>query len=971
MSLSTLKRKITETDFATTTNIKKQKTSTTFRVKFPLDLPFDEDHKYFDMKKFYEPIDIKRFKSLLNCAADIFHTKRNNNWTGAQWELWFDSRRAHIQAIIQKYKPGDKAVVVTYQSSGNGSNRWGRVYPKGGLSAGEISGELRSWLLYDQWTALDIANCHPTIVYQTLSTHGIELKSLQRYCENRNPCLEAVRKTYGVDRDAAKLLYIRLLYGGTFEAWCKDNKVYDMEPTPFIKAFIEDCAHAAKVIVAQNATLKSTVVPNEKSIKKKKGPGRPKKDAPKEKPQKEVASDDQVVSNWCQTIECKVLKIMYDFLVSKSIVNDDHPECMLRYDGIDILLSALVGFDLQTILRELEEVITLRTGLQLKMDEKPYVLPEIAKEIEAQLDFASKVDENDMGALNVRTLIDLETYPAQKWYFEKFISKIINSGDYVWTQRRYMETHSEFEGSKMMPYDHCVSRTHKELYQSFGHVSTSVPGDDKERQFMDVWLKDSEIRFSNRVDFLPYNEGIERSPGKDYGVHNLFNGFTNPKDVTVDENTAPLTDAFHYIGLQLCENNPVHYQFFWNALVKLFKHPRQRLGQAFVFQGKTQGTGFDVYFNTIGRLLGDNHYTNTSKVGDILGDHAEGLEHRLLVVMNEIKFNNMKNAEEQLKTLITDTTHIVNPKCVRPYRINLYALMVFVTNHRDAISMDVGANERRNNVFYPSNKTIATDEWGYSTDDWTYWVSVFKSPMFLAALYKEVMATDISSFDPNGHRKLIQGKEYFRASEFNSALHSQFMAHMLRDGKFNGYAIKSGQMWQNVKEGSPIPCYIHASVSDGLEVAVPANELRSLFKAWLEVEKGMASSRGSTTKWRDLCQDNGPYADVVDIVKNNNITYRFNTKKVWMVLVKKKWVVESYEYHREQLPKDLTMDVNPRFEAMATLHEDSENIERGTTVDTAVDAPVDTSEETTEEAAKKARLAARNARNPGSARPLT
>ena len=90
-----------------------------------------------------------------------------------------------------------------------------------------------------------------------------------------------------------------------------------------------------------------------------------------------------------------------------------------------------------------------------------------------------------------------------------------------------------------------------------------------------------------------------------------------------------------------------------------------------------------------------------------------------------------------------------------------------------------------------------------------------------------------------------------------------------------------------------------------------------------------------------------------------------------MVLVKKKWVVESYEYHREQLPKDLTMDVNPRFEAMATLHEDSENIERGTTVDTAVDAPVHTSEETTEEAAKKARLAARNARNPGSARPLT
>ena len=603
---------------------------------------------------------------------------------------------------------------------------------------------------------------------------------------------------------------------------------------------------------------------------------------------------------------------------------------MFRYDGIDVLLEALVRFDLQAILRELEEVITQKTGLRLKMDEKPYVLPDIAKEIEAQLNHASKVEEKDLEALNAQTLVELETYPAQKWYFEKFVSKIIDSGDYVWTQRRYMETHSDFEGSKMMPYDHVVSRTQKELHQSFGHVSTTVPGDEKgpRRQFMDVWLKDSEIRFSNRVDFLPYNVDIEASPGEDYGVYNLFNGFANPKNVTIEKDTTPLTDAFHYIGLQLCENNPVHYQFFWNALVKLFKEPRQRLGQAFVFQGKTQGTGFDVYFNTIGRLLGDNHYTNTSKVGDILGDHAEGLEHRLLVVMNEIKFNDMKNAEEQLKTLITDTSHIVNPKCVRPYRIALYALMIFVTNHRDGISMDVGANERRNNVFFPSNKTIATNNWGYNANDWTYWVSVFKSPKFLVALYKEIMETDITSFDPDSHRKLVQGREYFRASEFNSDLHSQFLAHKLRDGSFNGYAVKRTQMWQNLTEESQKPSYVPPEVSDGLEVAISASELRSLFKAWMDEEKGIESCRGGTTKWRDLCQENGPYADVVEIIKNNNITYRFNTRAIWMVLVKKKWVVESYLYHHEQLPKGLTMDVNPRFEAMATLHDAPDANER-------------------------------------------
>jgi hypothetical protein len=111
-------------------------------------------------------------------------------------------------------------LLVRYKFAHGDKYVYGRIYPERHLSFGEVAGDQRAYMLIGDWTALDFANCHPNIMYQALAMSGraSEFTNLGEYCSSRDRLLKEVMATYGVDRDAAKKLFIRLLYLGTFKA---------------------------------------------------------------------------------------------------------------------------------------------------------------------------------------------------------------------------------------------------------------------------------------------------------------------------------------------------------------------------------------------------------------------------------------------------------------------------------------------------------------------------------------------------------------------------------------------------------------------------------------------------------------------------------------------------------------------------------------------------------------------------------
>ena len=96
---------------------------------------------------------------------------------------------------------------------------------------------------------LDLVNCHLVIMHRRHPT----LSYLAQYVANR----EAVLASIPASRREAKELFIRLVYGGTPTAWCRDNNV-DVEALPeLVWHFFSDVKEAARLDLDNNRLFDS------------------------------------------------------------------------------------------------------------------------------------------------------------------------------------------------------------------------------------------------------------------------------------------------------------------------------------------------------------------------------------------------------------------------------------------------------------------------------------------------------------------------------------------------------------------------------------------------------------------------------------------------------------------------------------------------------------------------------------------
>jgi len=387
-----------------------------------LTLAPDPDSSFFEGIVFFEPIIIDKLIDLLKTNGLL--KKKSLTKSGHQESNWmskYDSQRSHVAAIISQYSAIDNAIKVKYQFANRGTSIYGRVYPLGSKSGGEMSGNLRDYCFHKQWTALDIENAHPNILYQVLKLNGFEeFTFLANYCSNRNQNFQEVMNEYNVDRTAAKYLFIRLLYLGSFQGWAKDNGLSSKKPTKFIDGFSEEMFKIAEVLMKHNADMHATLKPNKKSKKVGRTPKAQKAD-------EGLASRDQLVAYFCAEHERCVLKLMFDFLVTIGLINIEKVECMLRYDGIDLPLASLDGKDIGDVLNRMSDYVFKHSGFKLMMTEKAYKENyELQAMVNEQLDYEKRIPDEFKARLDNDFLTSTSNYNLQKYYFEKFVTTIQN-----------------------------------------------------------------------------------------------------------------------------------------------------------------------------------------------------------------------------------------------------------------------------------------------------------------------------------------------------------------------------------------------------------------------------------------------------------------------------------------------------------------------------------------------------------------
>ena len=102
---------------------------------------------------------------------------------------------------------------------------------------------------------LDMANAHPNIQHR----RHPGLTALREYVQNR----EAVLKKIPGSRDAGKLLFIRLIYGGHWKVWCDEEGVDPLLLPDIVEQFRLDQEQVAENDARMNADLLKTLASEE------------------------------------------------------------------------------------------------------------------------------------------------------------------------------------------------------------------------------------------------------------------------------------------------------------------------------------------------------------------------------------------------------------------------------------------------------------------------------------------------------------------------------------------------------------------------------------------------------------------------------------------------------------------------------------------------------------------------------------
>ena len=615
-------------------------------------------------------------------------------WIGGNG-IEFENEKTQLQ-MLRKAVNKDGKLKVKYKRT---LMKYGRVYALKSNSFGMLRREIRHTLCKDNYTDLDMVNSHPMILYQLCKKNGISHNALKSYCEDRENKLNEVVETYGVNRDSAKTLFLKLQYGGSFESWAKEHKT-NKPQSKFIKEYFDELANVSVHIEKHNPKLfkKIEKIQNEKDYPNIQG---------------------SFLSYFCQELERRILENMYQTLVdSKSISRN---QCILCFDGIMILSSKYKPELLKLLSDNIKETFELDINISQKDmnggytdDQLPVI---IAREEEI---------EN----------INLDAYNSIKQEFEKNNFKLINPLSYI-----------RVHDGELIRY---TKTDFMSVYENlrFNKIKISKLGDSiVATSFISEWLKDENIRTYEKIDMYPKCEVPESH-------YNTFTGFSVEK-LDDDIEDLDITKSLMWQHIQnICGNDDKVFHYFLKWLALKIQRPYEIPNVAFLFQSE-QGSGKDTLFNWFGNdILGRKYYVNEDKSDLIFGRFNSKIENKLLIVLNESNQKDNSKIMDCLKNAITREVNEIENKGMKSYECRNYSSFVFLTNNISALKIE--PTDRRFSTVVCNNNIIGDVDYFNNLYD------EIKNKTYNKAWYSYFMSVDIENYNFKANRPITKYYEILR-----------------------------------------------------------------------------------------------------------------------------------------------------------------------------------------------------------------
>jgi hypothetical protein len=200
---------------------------------------------------------------------------------------------------------------------------------------------LRDTLCADLYYDIDFKNSHPSILLQLLEQKDIKCKYLKYYVNNRDKILEKVCEWYEIEREAAKHIFMKIMYGGSFNKWKTDNRIHIYEDYKFIINFYHEIRNtASKLLKLPEFSIYVEYA-------------------------KKTNNSFSAMSYILMTIENKCLVALYKHYISLNYTIGS-----FEYDGLKVRKNFMENFPEEHLLSG-QDYIKQKTGYDIELVEKP------------------------------------------------------------------------------------------------------------------------------------------------------------------------------------------------------------------------------------------------------------------------------------------------------------------------------------------------------------------------------------------------------------------------------------------------------------------------------------------------------------------------------------------------------------------------------------------------------------------------
>lgn len=621
-----------------------------------------------------------------------------------------------VSKLLRKSRGNELEVKYKY-TKGYANLQIGRVYAEGSLSLGCMkNSSIRAPMCEKYYHDIDVVNCHYTIAYQYAKNKGLEHNNIKQYVENREECLNQVMEEYKLDRTDAKLLYLKIAYGGNLpeNLECSDESTYvDLETiNPKLSALKNEMNKLATYVWDNNKSWHE--LPNKNHLFKQSGPNKKYK----------------FLSVFLQTEERKILEAMNKYFTSEARSVDIliHDGCMIRKHENESKFP-------RDLMDKCQDFIKEMTTYEIKLEQKPVIM---------DWDFSESVLDAELssGFWKTHFFMNGELYreldneskpklvPKPKLHCAQFAAEFNTAGRYV------LETVAENQVRQYDRFDFCPygEPVPDKVYNTFiGMAWTGLynkPGLLSNEQYYNL---------IDEIKITPWSPEQQEMWSK--------------------------SKTKWQIEEVLCYNQEYSKQlynitYFMNTLGQILFNPTKPTEKVLCLRNEQGGSGktglLERHFAA--KLLGETYFGSYSQSKTVFGEFNGAMRGKLFILCEEANTKDTKEFTEHIKAAVTRKRNPIRLMRTDTFEENNYCTYIANTNKQTAFEFDP-KNRRR----FPQ---IDCKEYTLTQEDEMELCKETNSPVYNKLFLEYILAHYNPEFDFNKHpesESVEQLKEQFKS----------------------------------------------------------------------------------------------------------------------------------------------------------------------------------------------------------------